>query len=305
MNTDLLIDAISDLMPFADIQKNVPLDKLASFGVGGCAELFFRPADPYELAAGLEQAKACGVPVTVLGKMTNVVIGDGGIKGMVISTEKLDRVQFLGCAVKAGAGAKLMAIARKATFDQNLEGLAFAGGIPGSVGGAVIMNAGAYGGEIKDIITSVTYVDPKPLSLVRERVTPADFGYRTSRFMEMGAIVVEAEFLLKKAENDEEKTRFQDFMARRREKQPVNLPSAGSVFKRPEGHFAGALIEQAGLKGEAVGGAQVSTLHAGFIVNTGGATAKDIKQLIKRVQDRVLEHSGVLLEPEVRIIGEE
>lgn len=305
MNISQFWETLSACAPALHIEKNVSLSKFASFGVGGCADILYRPVSAAELQQVLRTAKEAEIPVTILGKMTNVVIGDGGIRGLVVSMEHLDACEFCGNTVTAQAGARLMSVARKATYEQGFTGMAFAGGIPGSIGGAVIMNAGAYGGEIKDIIRSVTYIDPDTFELHTEETVPDDFGYRRSRFMDIGAIVVEASFALEKAGDDSEKQRFEDLMTRRRQKQPVNLPSAGSVFKRPEGHFAGALIEQAGLKGFSVGGAQVSELHAGFIVNTGGATAKDIITLIKLVQKKVFENSGVMLEREVRIIGEE
>jgi len=305
MNTSLFYETLSAQYPALQIEKDAPLARHTSFGVGGCADLLYRPADSQELQNILQSARKAAIPVTILGKMTNVIVRDGGIRGLVVAMERMDACEFCGNTITAQAGARLMAVARKTTYEHQLKGMAFAGGIPGSIGGAVIMNAGAYGGEIKDIIRSVTYLEPDTLALRTVKTSPEDFGYRHSRFMDMGAIVVAAEFSLEQAEDDSEKQRFEELMTKRRQKQPVHLPSAGSVFKRPEGYFAGALIEQAGLKGLTVGGAQVSELHAGFIVNIGGATAKDITTLIGLVQQKVLEHAGVLLEREVRIIGEE
>lgn len=289
----------------SEILTGVPMSSHTSLRVGGPADAMLLPASADEILRALILCKEAGIPVTVIGNGTNLVVRDGGIRGLVIKIgQRMSGVSFDGCRVAAQAGARLMTLAAAAVNEKNLAGLAFAAGIPGSVGGAVAMNAGAYCSEIKDVVTKVRYIDPASLTIEERVVSGGDFRYRGSVFMEKGFIVTAAEFALS-PDDGSEKQRMEAYLASRRQKQPVTLPSAGSVFKRPQGYYAGALIEQAGLKGVSIGGAQVSELHAGFIVNTGGAAAKDVTRLIELVQKRVFEHSGVMLYPEVRIIGEE
>jgi UDP-N-acetylmuramate dehydrogenase len=248
-----------------------------------------------------EQAIAC----FLMGNGSNLLIRDGGIRGLVIVLA--DRfssvIQESTVQIKAQAGVRLGALARFA-WQKGLGGLEFASGIPGTLGGAVTMNAGAYGGEMQQVIESVTAINHEG-ELFTFNGEEMDFGYRHSRIMEEDLIVVEATLKLVPKEPQEIKAYMDDLAERRRSKQPIQYPSAGSFFKRPPGNFAGALIEQAGLKGTRVGDAQVSELHAGFIINLGEATAKDVLQLKELVQQRVFEQSGILLEPEVRIVGEE
>lgn len=301
-----------DVMPVvnalkgSEILTGVPMSRYTSFRLGGPADAMLFPASEEEILRAFALCKDAGVPVTVIGRGTNLVVRDGGIRGLVIQIgQGMNRIAFDGNRITAQAGAKLMTLAAEAVYDHQLAGLAFAGGIPGSVGGAVAMNAGAYGMEIKDVVRKVRYIDPALLAIGELNAEACDFQYRNSVFLEKGYVVIEAEFELRPDMNGEEKQRHEELLASRRKKQPVTMPSAGSVFKRPQGHYAGALIEQAGLKGVSVGGAQVSELHAGFIVNTGSATAKDVITLIELIQKRVFEQSGVMLCPEVRIIGEE
>jgi len=291
-------------LPGARIEPNVPMAKHTTFRVGGPADMMLFVRSGQEIAAARTLCRQEGFPCTVIGNGSNLVVRDGGIRGLVIQIgDAMNRCKFRSGRVRAEAGLRLTTLSRDA-IQKGMASLEFAGGIPGTVGGAVCMNAGAYGGEMKDVLTAVTYLDEND-QLVRREVTAEDFGYRTSIFMERGWIVTEAEFLLPFDTDGQARVRYDAFSARRREKQPLSWPSAGSTFKRPEGHYAGTLIEGAGLKGLTVGGAQVSELHAGFIINRGGATAKDILSLIALVQERVFANSGVRLEPEVRILGED
>ncbi|MDO4741465.1 MAG: UDP-N-acetylmuramate dehydrogenase [Eubacteriales bacterium] len=285
------------------VLSNEPMDRHVSFRAGGRADLFFMPADAQELAAALQIGREEGLPTYVIGAGTNLVVPGAGVRGLVIALgDCCSAVVRDGTTIRAQAGARLSRIAQEAQT-AGLAGLEFAAGIPGSLGGGVAMNAGAYGGELADCVTSAKL-------LIEGRVetlsgAELEFGYRTSMPLKTGAIVLEAEMALQPDDCGAIAERMRELNRRRREKQPLELPSAGSTFKRPEGYFAGALIEQAGLKGLRVGGAQVSEKHAGFIVNAGGATGDDILDLIALVQKRVFEHSGVRLEREVRVLGGE
>lgn len=273
-----------------------------TFKAGGKARLLAHPRSEEELQLCLNMAEQHHIPCYVMGNGSNLLVRDGGFPGLMVKlSQGFSEIRIVGSTLFAGAGA-LMSVAAKTALNNGLMGLEWAAGIPGSVGGAVAMNAGAYGGEIKQVLKRVDAIEN---GAVHEfTVQEHELGYRRSAYCAPERIVLSAEFELL-PDDGGAKERMADYAARRREKQPLSLPSAGSTFKRPEGHFAGALIEQAGLKGMRVGGAEVSCLHAGFIVNSGGATAADITGLIALVQQRVYEHSGVRLEPEIRIIGEE
>ena len=299
------VSPVVNALQKSEVLTGVPMSGHTSFRVGGPADAMLLPACADEILRALTLCREAGIPVTVIGNGTNLVVRDGGIRGLVIKIgQGMSGVSFDGSRVTAQGGARLMTLAAAAVNEKNLAGLAFAAGIPGSVGGAVAMNAGAYCSEIKDVVTKVRYIDPATLTVDERIVSEGDFWYRGSVFMDRGFIVTEAKFALS-PDDGSEKRRMEAYLASRRQKQPVTLPSAGSVFKRPQGYYAGALIEQAGLKGVSIGGAKVSELPAGFIVNTGGATAKDVTSLIELVRQRVFEHSGVMLCPEVKIIGEE
>lgn len=289
--------------PAITVQQHIPLDKHTTLRVGGPADYFAEPSSEAELAALLKAAKEAEVPVLLMGNGSNLLVRDGGFRGLAVRLGKaFSRIEPWEYGLKAQAGALLSALACEAA-EASLTGLEFAQGIPGTVGGGVYMNAGAYGGELGKRIESVTVLDH---GTVREiHGTEMGFGYRHSRAMEEKWIVLGARFRLEKGEKEQIDAAMRDFAARRKEKQPLNYPSAGSFFKRPEGHFAGALIEKAGLKGKQVGGAQVSEKHAGFLINAGGATAADFLTLMKLVQETVQKESGVLLEPEVRIVGDD
>lgn len=251
----------------------------------------------------LDLVRAKNIPYLVLGNGSNVLFKDGGYHGVVIRIgEGMDRVRFEGQTVFAEPGVSLAKLAKMAA-EEGLSGLEFACGIPGSLGGAVFMNAGAYDHELKEVLLSVSSINH--LGMMKDRkAEDCGLGYRHSIFMENGEVILGVKLFLKPDSRMDISDRMKEYTLRRNSKQPVYLPSAGSFFKRPEGHFAGKLIEDAGLKGLQIGGAQVSPMHAGFIVNNGGATATDVLDLMRVVQETVLDKSGVMLEPEVRIVGE-
>ena len=293
----------------SEISYDEPMKKHTTFRVGGNADIYVSAADG-ELQDILALCGEENMPFTVIGNGSNILVGDGGIRGVVIEMGNLySDIKVLSetpdgdVYVGACAGAMLSTLSSFAA-GRGLTGLEFASGIPGTVGGAVTMNAGAYGGEIKDVIVEAQCMDPatgKRLFLSRDELK---LGYRHSVVMERPIIVTSAKFLLKKGDKAEIEAHIEEIKEKRIEKQPLNFPSAGSTFKRPEGYFAGKLIEDAGIKGFSVGGAEVSEKHAGFVINKGGATATDIKALIEAVSDKVYEASGVRLEPEVRFVGE-
>jgi len=282
--------------------ENEPMSRHTTYRVGGPADLFFMPENREALLKALEAARQSGIPAMVIGNGSNLIVGDGGIRGLVIALgEAFSEIRLEGTLLRAQAGAMLSRVAAAAQ-EAGLAGLEFASGIPGTLGGGCAMNAGAYGGELKDVLLwADVLLNGEVRRLSRDEMA---MGYRTTLPLRAGGVVLEACFDLQPGDTEAILARMKELNARRREKQPLNLPSAGSVFKRPEGHFAGGLIEQCGLKGYTIGGAQVSTKHAGFIVNVGGATAKDITDLIAHIQETVLAQTGVHLETEQRIIGE-
>lgn len=283
-------------------EREVSMKNYTSFKVGGPAELFLSPEDAGQTAKLVRFCEKEEIPVFVLGKGSNLLVSDRGIKGAVIYTGKQCGISLVDeNTVRAQSGASL---AQLCTFalENSLSGLEFAYGIPGTVGGAVFMNAGAYGGEMKDVLLNSEYVSTDGTSgeLDNEAM---ELSYRHSAYENSNLVITAASVRLAPADRNEIKSTMNGILARRKEKQPLEYPSAGSTFKRPEGNFAGALIEQCGLKGVSVGGAQVSEKHAGFIINRGGATAADILSLIKHVQARVKAQTGVSLETEIRLIG--
>ena len=287
-----------------EVEINVPLAPLTSFKIGGTAELFVRPNNLMELLNTLSILKENNIPYFLLGAGSNLLIRDGGVKGAVVCLgDGFDYAHAKNDYILAGGAVSLAKLASEAK-NAELTGLEFASGIPGSLGGAIYMNAGAYGGEMKNVITEVTYIDDDG-EVKTLQCEDCKFGYRKSVFTEGNKIIISAKLTLNKGNKDEIIATMRDLNARRKDKQPLEYPSAGSTFKRPEGHFAGALIEEAGLKGYTIGGAQVSEKHAGFVINSDNATAKDVLDLIAYVQKTVKEKSGVTLEPEVKIIGEE
>jgi len=291
------------------IREDEPMRRHTTMRVGGPADLFVEPAGLLEVASLYNAAKKCGLPCFVIGNGSNLVVSDEGIEGLVISLgEPLSKIWFEDDAddadfvlVHAFSGALLSRVAMVCA-KRGLTGMEFASGIPGSIGGAVYMNAGAYGSQMSDIVyRSVFLTSEGDL----RTITGAEhaYGYRTSFFTSHEGVILSSILRLPTGDPKTIMDRIMELNGKRSAAQPISMPSAGSVFKRPQGHFAGALIEAAGLKGTSVGGAQVSEKHAGFIVNTGSATAKDVYDLVKMVRETVKRHAGVVLEPEIKFVG--
>lgn len=280
-----------------NIFQNEPMKKHTTFRTGGPADFLVTPTSEKEMIECLK----LDVKKTIIGNGSNLLVKDGGIRGLVIQTTKLNNITVDKDEIKAESGALLSRIANIAK-DNSLTGFEFACGIPGTIGGAVAMNAGAYGGEMKDVILRTRYADENGNVF---EITKHEFDYRKSFFTGKNLIILASEIRLQNGDKEEIENKMKEYMTARNSKQPVNMPSAGSTFKRPAGFFAGKLIEDSGLKGYTIGGASVSTLHAGFIVNNGDATSKDILDLISYVQDKVYENYSVKLETEVKIIGED
>ena len=281
---------------------NEPMSRHTSFKIGGGAALFVEPGDDSAMIAVINKCREENIRTFILGNGSNLLVSDEGIDAVVIYVNRDDDgISVLSDGlIECHAGTSLMKVCRFA-LQNSLSGLEFAYGIPGSVGGAVYMNAGAYGGEIKDIIVSCRALSPQG-KVVEFKKEDMMLGYRTSVFNKNGHVILSAVFKLAQKDPEEIRSAMDDFMNRRKTKQPLEYPSAGSVFKRPEGYFAGALIEECGLKGKGIGGAEVSRKHSGFIINTGGATAKDVMELVGFVKDTVSKEKGVELEPEIRVI---
>ncbi|MDR1806243.1 MAG: UDP-N-acetylmuramate dehydrogenase [Clostridium sp.] len=284
-----------------ELRQGARLSEYTSFKIGGPAELMLFPKSEGELRLALSLCRESGMPVFFLGNGSNLLAPDEGYRGAVIATAGLLGMRREGERLWCAAGERLKALCEFAA-ESSLTGLEFAYGIPGSAGGAAFMNAGAYGGEMKDVLTACSYItrDGEPGELRGEEL---ELGYRHSAFAENGGFIVELELKLTVGDKAEIRERMNDFMRRRRDKQPLEYPSAGSVFKRPQGDFAGRLIDVCGLRGFAIGGAQVSEKHCGFIVNRGGATCAEVLALVEHIRKTVLEREGVELEPEVRVMG--
>lgn len=287
------------------IIPRAPMARFTTFRVGGPADVLVNIDSAAEISVALRAARAAGVPVTIIGNGSNLLVRDGGIRGLVMRiSQPMSAITREGDTLHVQAGATLPAVAGFAQRS-GLEGLAPMAGIPGTIGGAVIMNAGAYGGEMSQVVTRVDAIarsDGKP---IRFEGRALGFAYRHSAMMDAGVIVTDVTLRLTPGDPDAIARRTEELLVARREKQPLEYPSAGSTFKRPEGAFAAKLIDDAGLKGLRISDAQVSEKHAGFIVNLGSATASDILALMAEVQSRVLAASGITLEPEVRILGED
>ena len=281
-----------------------PMKEHTTFRVGGPADLFIMPKDAEELKDAIEILRKYDTPVMVIGNGSNLLVRDKGIRGAVIQIySRMADITVDGEIIEAKGGALLSAVAAKAA-DASLTGLEFASGIPGCIGGAVVMNAGAYGGEMKDVLVSVDVLT-KELEVKTIPAEELDLGYRHSIVTEAGYIVLGAKMKLIKGEDTDIRGRMAELAEQRSEKQPLQYPSAGSTFNRPAGYFAGNLVQDAGLKGKTIGGAQVSEKHSGFLINIGGATAQDILDLIAFCQKEVQDQFGVMLETEVKIVGEE
>ncbi len=294
-----LIEEQKKKYPGAAARENEPMSAHTSLKIGGEAAAYFEPVSAEELKSIVSACAEEGLRYFVLGKGSNVLFADGRLDLAVISTSGLSEIKTEGETITAGAGAALSKIA-SAALAASLTGFETLHGIPGSLGGAVYMNAGAYGGEIKDVCESVTVLENGEIREYAAR--DCEFSYRHSAFEDKDAVIISARFRLKPGDPEKIRAIMRDLSDRRRAKQPLEFPSAGSTFKRPTGDFAARLIEAAGLKGRQNGGAQVSEKHAGFLINRGGATFEDFYGLMVTVQKEVFKFSGVLLEPEVRII---
>lgn len=298
------VSQLSASMPASRILMDEPMSEHTTFAVGGPADVLVLPKSVKEMSLAIRAARSLELPVTVLGGGSNVLVRDGGIRGVVIQLNQMMKVLSCnGTKILASAGYMMKDVCQFAQ-EQGLTGIEFACGIPGTLGGAVFMNAGAYGGEMSHVVSRVRTVNSTG-GVHTYNAPNLGFSYRQSRFQKSQEFVVEIELTLRQGNKAEIQQEMDDLMQKRRSKQPLEMHSAGSTFKRPPGYFAGTLIDQTGLKGLSCGDAQVSTKHAGFVVNTGHASAKDVLQVIHEVQKRVEKAHGVHLEPEVRIIGED
>ena len=300
------LDFYNQLMNCIDKERvlaDEPMKKHTTFRVGGNADYFVMPQNGEEVKNIVTLCKEAQMPYYILGNGSNLLVGDKGYRGVIIQIYKeMNGIEVEGDKVKAQAGALLSRVGT-AALEAELTGFEFAAGIPGTVGGAVVMNAGAYGGEMKDIIANATVLtqDGDIITINKEDL---ELGYRTSVIAKKGYVVLEAEYQLQKGDKEVIRARMDELKLQRVTKQPLEYPSAGSTFKRPEGYFAGKLIQDAGLRGFRVGGAQVSEKHCGFVINKDQATAADIRELMQQVSDKVMQEFGVKLEPEVKTLGE-
>lgn len=301
--SSFVLDFIKKNVPGEDILVEEPMSRHTTFRAGGKAKCLVRIGSVNQLGALLPYFRENGIPYFILGNGSNLLVGDGGYPGVMLQIgSKMNRIKAEEECIRAEAGALLSRVAGFA-LENGLTGLEFASGIPGTVGGALVMNAGAYGGEIKQVVRQVTVIDERGEISVIEN-DAMEFGYRTSVIKKKPLTVLEAVFALSPGEESGIRARMEELAQRRKEKQPLEYASAGSTFKRPEGFFAGKLIMEAGLRGLRVGGAQVSEKHCGFVINTGGATAGDILAVIREVQKRVRENTGITLETEVILLGD-
>lgn len=303
INCHHLYDKLISITGEKYVIRNQPLKNYTYTHLGGNADYFVTPETYEQVQLIVKLAKEEDVPFTLIGNGSNLIIKDGGIRGIVLNLGNLSSIETTTTTIVAQSGARIIDVSREA-LKQTLTGLEFACGIPGSVGGALYMNAGAYGGEIKDVLISAVVVDPSG-ELHRLAAEELDLTYRSSNIPNHGYIVLEATFSLEKGNYEEIKSVMDDLTFKRESKQPLEYPSCGSVFKRPPGYFAGKLIQDSGLQGTRMGGAEVSRKHAGFIVNVNHSSAGDYIHLIEHVQKTVKEKFGVQLEREVRIIGED
>lgn len=301
--TDRISRRFCEIVGENKVLEQEPMARHTTFRIGGPADYFVELGSIEQIRAAIQVCREENLPWFVLGRGSNLLVSDKGYRGVILSIYKdFQKTEIQGETVTVQAGVLLTTLSGK-VLDASLTGLEFTSGIPGTIGGAVVMNAGAYGGEMKDIVRKVTVLDQD--GEVRTLTCgEMQFGYRTSLAKKKGYIVLGAELTLKQGEKEKIREEMQALKAKRIEKQPLEFPSAGSTFKRPEGYFAGKLIMDAGLRGAAVGGAQVSEKHCGFVVNTGNATAADVRELMRQVQGKVQEQFGVHLEPEVRFLGE-
>lgn len=298
-----IIERFSNLLGNEKIRINEPMNRHTTFRIGGPADYFLRPSSSEEVKGILEICKEESLQYFILGNGSNLLVSDEGYRGVIIQLYRnYGGLTVEGTEIRAGAGVLLSQIAAAAR-NESLTGFEFAGGIPGTLGGAVVMNAGAYGGELKDVLKEAVVMDREG-NIFTVPVEKLAMGYRTSLVKTAGYLVLEVVISLKKGSQEEIRDTMKDLADRRISKQPLEYPSAGSTFKRPEGYFAGKLIMDAGLRGYQVGGAQVSEKHCGFVINKGNATAADVCRLMADVQAKVQEQFGVTLEPEVKFLGD-
>ena len=302
MEMEIFLEKLCRTVGEQGVKRDEPMKKHTTFRIGGPADIFVTPEDESQFLAAVRLCRQEGMPYYILGNGSNLLVSDNGYRGAVIETEKaLSRLEADGETLKAGSGILLSALAKEA-LRLSLTGLESASGIPGTLGGGVVMNAGAYGFELKDVLESVRLLDREG----NVRTVPAGelkLGYRYSTIPETGSIVLEAALRLKKGDPEAIRARMEELAAQRKSKQPLEYPSAGSTFKRPEGYFAGKLIDDAGLRGFQVGGAQVSEKHCGFVINRGDATAEDVMELCRQVQEKVFQKFGVRMDMEIRKLG--
>jgi len=302
MISQAMLEALKGFVPTENIYLQEPMSKHSTFRVGGPADCLVALENEEQLRKLHHYVHLAGIPFFVLGNGSNILVSDKGYKGIILQVgDRMNQVRVEGNRVIAQAGAKLSQVARVA-MEHGLTGLEFASGIPGTVGGGVVMNAGAYGGEMKQVVELVKVVnrDGEIMELYNSAM---EFGYRYSIIRNQPFVVTQVSFLLQEGDKAQIKATMDDLAARRREKQPLEYPSAGSTFKRPEGYFAGELIMKAGLRGFRMGGAMVSEKHCGFVINAGNATAEDVMNVIREVQRQVKEQFHVNLEPEVVFLG--
>lgn len=298
-----IIERFSNLLGNEKVRINEPMNRHTTFRIGGPADYFLLPSSSEEVKGILEICKEESLQYFILGNGSNLLVSDEGYRGVIIQLYRnYGGLTVEGTEIRAGAGVLLSQIAATAR-NESLTGFEFAGGIPGTLGGAVVMNAGAYGGELKDVLKEAVVMDREG-NIFTVPVEKLAMGYRTSLVKTAGYLVLEAVIFLKKGSQEEIRDTMKDLADRRISKQPLEYPSAGSTFKRPEGYFAGKLIMDAGLRGYQVGDAQVSEKHCGFVINRGNATAADVLTLIENVREKVQEQFGVTLEPEVKFLGE-
>ena len=302
MNSEI-IKKFCDLLGEERVFTGEAMSRHTTFKIGGPADYFLMPDKGTDVGRSVKICKESAIPYFILGNGSNLLVGDGGYRGAVIQIYKnMSAVTVEGTEITVQAGALLSSVAAAAK-NAALTGFEFAGGIPGTMGGAVVMNAGAYGGEMKDVLTEVTVMDEEG-EIITLPADKLELGYRTSIIKTAGYIVLEAKLQLKEGNPEVIRETMKDLTIRRTTKQPLEYPSAGSTFKRPEGYFAGKLIMDSGLAGYQVGGAQVSEKHCGFVINAGGATARDVRTLMDNVRDIVYKKYGVTLEPEVKFLGD-
>lgn len=300
--TDLIIRELKNIVGSGAVLINEPMKNHTTFRIGGPCGVMLLPESREEIRDAVKSLRDSGVKYYIIGNGSNLLVSDKGFDGAVIKLSKnFSKTVIKGDEITAEAGAMLSGVSSLAA-QNSLTGLEFASGIPGSIGGAVLMNAGAYGGEMKDVVVETEYLaDDLEIKTTREH----GFSYRHSVFQENGGVVLKTRMVLKKGDKDLINAEIGRLTAQRKAKQPLSFPSAGSAFKRPEGYFAAKLIDDAGLRGYTVGGAQVSELHTGFVVNRGGATAADVSRLLDDVRDKVYEKFGVELQREIKYLGEE